>query len=317
MNKIERPRLVIDAPPFVIEIACVGIVNLEPGEIIRVHKHQLHEFHYVKSGEIKIALGKKQYNALENSLYIIKPGVSHYQYCIKKSSIWYFTIAISQWWRPGSRRQVTRGLSPVRNAGHDGSMQYLVTGNNIISTATDELKQLLDSIYSPLARNVVIDDSMLVTIIKSFLTILGKRLQSNQLPVSLGMYPPILPSAGLTGQKAIDRAVLFIKQNFAEPLSLKKIAGTSYVSGRHFRRLFKKAVGFSPAQYLNEIRLQKAIDLLKNPQLKIETVKSMAGFRNRDHFFRFFSKRTGLSPDRFRKNVLATANQATGVFDPA
>jgi AraC-like DNA-binding protein len=312
MNKIERPRLFISESPFLIDIACVGIVSLEPGEIITSHKHQLHEFHFIKSGEIKIGIGKKQYNALEDCLYLIKPGVSHYQYCIKKSCIWYFSIAISQWWQPRGGWPNSGTPLPQKSA-HESPLQYLVTGNNFIARATGDLKQLLVSIYDPLAQDATVEESRLVSALRAFLLQFGAAAQppanSNREKKQANV-----AAVGSEVRKKIEQAVRFIDRHCTESFSMDTIARNSYISQRHFRRLFKGRTGFSPAQYLNEKRLQKALDLLKQPEMKIESIWGMAGFKNRDHFFRFFSLRTGLSPHRFKKNVLASGEKSLGVF---
>jgi AraC family transcriptional regulator, L-rhamnose operon transcriptional activator RhaR len=95
-----------------------------------------------------------------------------------------------------------------------------------------------------------------------------------------------------------------IAQHYAEPVNLSRLAQELSLGCRQFERLFKKAAGCSPSQYLMEQRIQRALQLIKRTDVKIESIIEMAGFHNRGHFFRAFTKRTGLSPETFRKSLL-------------
>jgi AraC-like DNA-binding protein len=74
--------------------------------------------------------------------------------------------------------------------------------------------------------------------------------------------------------------------------------GISYSS---FRRLFKEHTGLSPNQYLLEMRMRKARNLLSNTTLSVQRIADETGFDSSFYFSRFFKQRTGLSPLKFRK----------------
>ena len=63
--------------------------------------------------------------------------------------------------------------------------------------------------------------------------------------------------------KQIIQSKLFIDKHFSENINLSKIAGKAMVSKFHFIRLFKKYYGRTPNQYLQEVRIEKAKQLLQ------------------------------------------------------
>ena len=73
----------------------------------------------------------------------------------------------------------------------------------------------------------------------------------------------------------------------------------------YIRKLFKKATGSTPHQYLLRLRLHAAADLLMNPDGKKPTINDITrtcGFRDPFYFSRMFKKKYGVSPSSYRKN---------------
>ncbi len=63
-----------------------------------------------------------------------------------------------------------------------------------------------------------------------------------------------------------------------------------------FRRIFKEYTGFAPAQYLQEIRIQHAKELLTNTNLNVKEIAFESGFENPEYFFTAFRNKTGYTP---------------------
>ena len=75
--------------------------------------------------------------------------------------------------------------------------------------------------------------------------------------------------------------------------------GMSYSS---FRRLFKTFTGLAPNQYLLELKIRKARNLLANTALQVQEIAEECGFESHFYFSRLFKQRTGVSPLAYRKN---------------
>jgi AraC-like DNA-binding protein len=101
----------------------------------------------------------------------------------------------------------------------------------------------------------------------------------------------------------ILRAVKFIERNCSAPLTLEEIAGVACLSKFHFSRVFKSHLGVSPKQFILTRRINRALALMRNPDLNISTVALQAGFNELGELTRQFRKLTGLTPSAFRDSI--------------
>ena len=68
----------------------------------------------------------------------------------------------------------------------------------------------------------------------------------------------------------------------------------------HFMKVFKKATGRSPRQYLIDLRMRAAMNLLKTTDMPVQEVARQSGFDDPFYFSRIFSRRTGVSPAAYK-----------------
>jgi AraC family transcriptional regulator len=100
--------------------------------------------------------------------------------------------------------------------------------------------------------------------------------------------------------KRIERAYDILKKRFQEKILLEDLAGKVKLSPFHFHRLFKAEMGESPAECLNNIRLERSAHILKGKIHKsISEVALRCGFSSGATFTRAFSKKFGMSPSAF------------------
>jgi len=127
------------------------------------------------------------------------------------------------------------------------------------------------------------------------LAIFGQHLSeiSNQLAVQQeNSEPPI-----------IARAKQFIQDHQEEDLSLGQVARSVNTSSFYFCKLFKKATGLNFTEYVSRVRVEKAKNLLLNPNLRISEIAYEIGFQSITHFNRVFRKLVGHSPSEYRKHL--------------
>ena len=105
----------------------------------------------------------------------------------------------------------------------------------------------------------------------------------------------------IAGQKpVITRAKDYILEHQAEDLSLGQVAKAVNTSTFYFCKLFKKVTGINFTDYLSRVRIEKAKNLLLNPNLRISEIAYEVGFQSLTHFNRVFKKIIGQSPTRYR-----------------
>ncbi|NTV91140.1 MAG: helix-turn-helix domain-containing protein, partial [Clostridiales bacterium] len=105
-------------------------------------------------------------------------------------------------------------------------------------------------------------------------------------------------------QKHLDRLtkiINYINENFMENISLGKIAEMEYLSVPYLSKFFEKNMGINFSTYLQNVRLQHAVNDLLDLDLSIEQIASKNGFSNPRSFVILFKKEYGKLPSQFRK----------------
>lgn len=100
--------------------------------------------------------------------------------------------------------------------------------------------------------------------------------------------------------KYVYYAISYIEKNFDKNIYIKEIADTIGLNSDYLSRIFKILVGMSPMEYLKNVRLAKAAELLQNPLLSVSRVAEKAGFDDPAYFTRQFKHLLGISPSRYQ-----------------
>lgn len=109
-------------------------------------------------------------------------------------------------------------------------------------------------------------------------------------------------SAAISGNSILLPAIKFLENNYSlSALTNKILADKCNISEVHFRNLFTEQYGITPRQYIIDLRINKAKQLLTDGILKINAVSEKCGFSNPYHFSRLFKEKTGLTPTEYIK----------------
>ena len=103
----------------------------------------------------------------------------------------------------------------------------------------------------------------------------------------------------------IARAKQFIAGHYTEDISLCQVAKTVNTSVFYFCKQFRKATGLSFTEFVSRTRIEKAKNLLLNPNLHITEIAYAIGFQSLTQFNRTFKKIMGQSPTDYRGNLPA------------
>lgn len=108
----------------------------------------------------------------------------------------------------------------------------------------------------------------------------------------------------LKHQMAVQSVLDLLKARIKEPLTLEKLATSAGLSRTYFSHVFRKIVGMSLQEYVGQVRVEKAKDLLRDLNLTVKQVAYEAGFRDPDYFCRTFKKALGTTPTDWRLKEL-------------
>jgi AraC-like DNA-binding protein len=103
----------------------------------------------------------------------------------------------------------------------------------------------------------------------------------------------------------IRRAKEFIHEHHAEGLGLTVVSQAINSSPFYFCKIFRKATGINFTEYVSRVRIEKAKNLLLNPDVEVSEIAYAVGFQSLTHFNRVFKKVLGQSPTEYRAQLLA------------
>lgn len=100
----------------------------------------------------------------------------------------------------------------------------------------------------------------------------------------------------------LGRVIGYLEQHYSDPLTLEDLANVGCMSPRTLTREFRQAMGSAPIAYLIRLRINRAVNLLRNGQANITDVAFRVGFQDSNYFARQFRAIVGRSPRDFRAN---------------
>jgi AraC family transcriptional regulator of arabinose operon len=100
---------------------------------------------------------------------------------------------------------------------------------------------------------------------------------------------------------AVDSSIHFMRENLHKRLTLAEIANYVILSPSHFSSLFQKKTGYSPLNYLLQLKVQQTCHYLDFSDMKINQIAMMVGYDDPFYFSRFFTKTMGISPSDYRR----------------
>jgi len=101
----------------------------------------------------------------------------------------------------------------------------------------------------------------------------------------------------------LKRLHQYVDQSYSEPISLKKAAGIAALESSYFSSYFRAKVGITFTDWLRQVRIRKAMKLMKGSDLSITEVAYEVGFGDLRTFERAFKQYTRRTPREFKKFV--------------
>jgi len=102
----------------------------------------------------------------------------------------------------------------------------------------------------------------------------------------------------------VEKLTSYVEDNYRDyDISLKILAAKLNVSPEHAGRMFKKDTGRFFSDFLSEIRIRHACEMLKGTSLPANDIALKAGFMNQNYFYTKFKKYTGMNPTEYRSSA--------------
>lgn len=256
------------------------IIYLDPSETgddrIKPQWHSPMELRYVLSGEMDITIDQKSYKVKKGDLVIIRPNEYHTSQALKHSE----SVVILFDFKKIALEELEDNVF----------FKSVISGDEMI-------RNIFSRIYVE-HRNREVGHKM---VCKGLLLYLMTYLLRNYTEYIL------TDEEKLKAQRKRDRlygVCRYIDEHYFEQISSKELAESMWISEGRFQHLFKECMGVSVQQYINQIRMKKAKQMLQETTLRSSEIAEMVGFLDYNSFGKMFRRIYGKTPSQVRKEKI-------------
>ncbi len=108
------------------------------------------------------------------------------------------------------------------------------------------------------------------------------------------------PASKITAEQ-IETVKTYILENLSDSITIEELAAEVNMSKFYFLKEFKKATGNTPYQFVTELKMHQAADMIRAEQSDLSTIAYNLGFTDQSHFSKVFKRHFNISPGNFRK----------------
>ena len=122
----------------------------------------------------------------------------------------------------------------------------------------------------------------------------------------MGVFCDILSELYRAGSRSDEPAALirkYIEKNYLSISSLDDICQSFHYSKNHVINIFRDKYGITPFEYINDVKIRRAMYLLEVTSKSIDEIAAESGFNHYSHFYRLFMRKNGISPFEWRRRV--------------
>jgi two-component system response regulator YesN len=111
--------------------------------------------------------------------------------------------------------------------------------------------------------------------------------------------------------EAVKMALRYMEENYMKQISLEEISQYVGISPQHFSKIFKEETGLNYIDWLTNLRIESAKQMLLTEKNTVKEVCYMVGYNDPNYFSRIFKKIEGVSPTEYISETLSSANSSS------
>lgn len=256
-------------------------ISFHPGETYGPHRHLRIEINYVKKGNCILHLDRESISFREGETMIITSGINHsFEAGTEGTTLMQleFLPEIFSQFDPQAKGKFT-DFASVMLFSEENRLIKIV--NNI------RIMQVVQRIVNELKQKGQYYHYLVVMYYAELLILIYRYMDETYLPIC--------------SNEALKKAISFIRLNYPSDITVSEVAKQAGVGERHLRNLFSRHLDLSPLDYLNQIRINKSIELLRNTELSVKEICFQCGFKSPQYFSRVFKQQTGITPRELTK----------------
>ncbi|MFD0713838.1 AraC family transcriptional regulator [Paenibacillus sp. GCM10027626] len=265
-----------------------------------LHAHEYVQIAYVLKGACSHQLRGKTITASRGDVFIIAPGVEHSFNAIEGKSYEMVLLDFMPSLVQEHLKPYTDSLQPFlqKSDGEGGGLPQLWL--HFGKDRQQFVEQLLQDIQDEFEhREAGYEYAARISLAKLLILIDREFRKERRKPTK----QPVLAE-----QNPIDEVKRYIYDNYSQDIPLERGAMIANMAPSYFSHVFKKETGQTFIDFMNEVRIERAMELIQRDSHTITHIGFQVGFHHLSHFIRTFKKRTGLTPTEYKK-TFGTTNQ--------
>jgi AraC-like DNA-binding protein len=247
-----------------------------PDHIMHVHTHQdLWQLWAILLGTSVVFFDNRRVEARPGSVFLVGPGINHgmlitgFTPCRILDVKWSFT------------QELPDGLR-IESAHIEDDQEV----NAIVNSMTTELKEKRAGWGALIKGNLF--------------ELYTRMIRMSREEEALQGEEPDADSTNFYHELIVHKAQQFISTNFDKPITARDVATAVEVSPRYISSIFNRQVGCSIPQFITQVRMKKAAELLSNYTIPISEVGEQVGYSDQSYFSNVFKRTHGMSPSEYR-----------------
>ncbi len=249
------------------------------------HRHESYELFYVIHGRVNAFINNKTYLVSDGCMVILGSHIPHAHIYPHDMEVERICISFD--------REFTRKIAGC--AVDIDILEAFHSTINVISCPVN-LRKFIEDTADKLLTEIENENqgaiSIAAALLMHLLVIVNRNFKDLELKQQV---------LNTLASSRVTETIEYIRSNYNNDISLDSISRKFNISRYYIIRIFKKHTGFTPIEYVNNVRVLKAIELLMGAERKtVSDIGELAGFNSITHFGRVFKKITGVSPQKYR-----------------
>ncbi len=243
------------------------------------HYHNVYEIYYLVSGTRRYLVNHTIYDIKKDDMILVPKGTIHKTTSVQKHTHTRFLINFSD-----------EFVKSICNEMGKDAIDKVFEVTKI--SVPESRREYVLGLFERMKEEKENADGYSELLIKNYLS---------ELFVFINRYNRKTTQEIKIPEEKIQKAAKYIYENYNKDITLAEVASYVYMSESYFSKKFKRVTGLKFSEYLTNVRIKKADEMLLKTQLTISEIAQECGFRESNYFGDVFKKLKGISPNKYRK----------------